>query len=380
MAIVEFINKPNRTYAGMRAVINYVLNPKKTSDRLTSGIGLNPDNAFNEMVTLKQIMGKTDKRLWYHFIQSFPPYDSVTPELALQVALEIADYFKEQYQILIAVHTDKNHIHTHFVMNTVNIETGRKYTQNNAQRIEIQTLSDKICEKYGLHVLSDEQKNNGNYKKPGQYRAEQSEQGCKAQLKAVIDDTLSSAVNRVDFIRKMERKGYQVKWTDTRENITFTTPSGMKCRDRKLGESEYYNKHNFEMIFEQNAQFEDNTAREESTANAIVQQLSGLSGMFSDSDYHTVTDGFMLQDIDFENMSWQEIQQAVGRLRIESEIRKSRAMVNQTEQEQKAAQQAFSQRMALLDELEQWLYDRKFGQNSGYEADYALEDEWEQER
>ena len=124
MAIVEFVNKPNRTYAGMRSLINYVMNPAKTNETLVTGIGINPNNAFNEMVALKKMMGKTDKRLWYHFIQSFPPYDNITPELALQVALETAEYFKEQYQILIAVHTDKDHIHTHFVLNTVNIETG----------------------------------------------------------------------------------------------------------------------------------------------------------------------------------------------------------------------------------------------------------------
>ena len=110
MAVVEFVNRKNRTYAGMRFVIDYVLNPKKTVENIVTGVGLNPDNAFNEMVTLKKLMGKTDKRLWYHFIQSFPPYDDITPELALQVALETAEYFKEQYQILIAVHTDKNQV------------------------------------------------------------------------------------------------------------------------------------------------------------------------------------------------------------------------------------------------------------------------------
>ena len=110
MAVVEFVNRKNRTYAGMRAIIDYILNPNKTNDAITTGIGLNPDNAFNEMVTLKKLMGKTDKRLWYHFIQSFPPYDNITPELALQAAIETAEYFKEQYQILIAVHTDKNQV------------------------------------------------------------------------------------------------------------------------------------------------------------------------------------------------------------------------------------------------------------------------------
>jgi hypothetical protein len=90
-------------------------------------------------------------------------------------------------------------------MNTVNTKTGRKYTQNNAQRIEIQVLSDRICEKYGLHVLSEEQKNNGNYKKPGQYRAEQKGIGWKMKLKGDIDAVLSSAVSRVDFVRKSGR-------------------------------------------------------------------------------------------------------------------------------------------------------------------------------
>jgi len=376
MAIVEFVNKPNRNYAGLKAVIKYALHPKKTNGTLVAGIGiLNPYDTYNEMVTLKKLMGKTDKRLWYHFVQSFPPYDNITPELALQVALETAEYFKEQYQILIAVHTDKKHIHAHFLMNTVNIETGRKYTQNDAQRIEIQTFSDKICEKYGLHVLSEEQRNNGRYKKPGQYRAEQAGSGWKLKLKDTIDDVLSTAVSRADFIRKMQAKGYKVKWTDTRENITFTTPTGMRCRDRKLGEPEYYNKHNFEIIFEQNARFTENF--DDMPTKSNIRNISDIVRLFDsgNTDLQTVFDGFMLQDIDFEGMSWKEIEDTIARLRREAEVRKARAEANQAEVERKAAQQAFRQSMALLDELEKWLYERKFNQSYDIHsnADYDLE-------
>jgi hypothetical protein len=342
----------------MKYVINYVLNSKKTNASIYTGINVNPDNAFNEMVTLKKLMGKADRRLWYHFVQSFPLYDDITPELALQVANETAEYFREQYQIIISVHTDKKHIHTHFVMNTVNIETGRKYTQNNEQRIEIQTLSDKICEKYGLHVLSGGERNNGRYKKPGQYRAEQAGIGWKANLKAVIDDVLSIAVSRVDFIRKMEQKGYKVKWSDTRKNITFTTPTGMRCRDRNLGESDYYNKQNFEIIFEQNAQ---NPENDEHGFNIPIQSIiKDFAVLFNDNaDLQAVFDGFMLGDVDFDNMSWKEIEDTIVRLRRESETRKSRALANQAEAERKAAEQAFAQTIAMLDELEKWLVERK---------------------
>ena len=133
MGIVEFINKPNRSYKRLKNIINYVLRDDKAVDYLVGGIGVNPTHTYDEFVIMKNIMGKTDKRLWYHFVQIFPPYDNVTPEISIEVAHKLVEYWKDEYQILIAVHQDKDHIHTHFVMNTVNIVTGKKYTQNKEQ-------------------------------------------------------------------------------------------------------------------------------------------------------------------------------------------------------------------------------------------------------
>ena len=327
------------------------------------------------MVTLKKLMGKTDKRLWYHFLQSFPPYDKVTPELALQVALETVEYFKDQYQILIAVHTDRPHLHTHFILNTVNIETGMKYTRNNERRIEIQALSDKICEKYGLHVLTEEQKNRGTYKKPGEYRAEQSGQSWKAKLKTTIDDVLSTAVSRDDFIRKMGKSGYKVKWSDTRENITFTTPTGMKCRDRRLGEPDYYNKHNFQMIFSHNSNYSENSD-ENATMPSLELFLKNIKGLFdNDNASQSVIDCFMIYDVDFEGLSWIEIQEKIDRLRREAEIRNTRIAARQDEAAAKAAKQDFYQTMACLDELEKWLFESKFNP-SPYFDEVLYEDDY----
>lgn len=364
MAIIKCVNKPNRTHAGMKNAINYVLNPKKTNDNLISAIGLtDPKNAYDEMVMIKQLMGKTDKRLWYHFVQSFPPYDNITPELAQKIAHETTEYFREQYQILMVTHTDKKHIHTHFIMNTVNVETGKKYTQNETQMLEIKELSDKICEKYGLHTLSPEQKNNGNGKKSGEYRADENGISWKTKLKSVIDEVLSKAISRTDFIRRMEQKGYQVKWTDTRENITFTTPSGMKCRDRRLGEADYYNKHNFQIIFEQNAMY--NPEYElvyNETAVETFRQFGGIAEFFGgDTVFQSLFDGFMLKDVDFSNMSYHEIEEIIERLQHEAETRKARALANETELERKVAEQAYRQRMMMLDDLEKRLLTRDNG-------------------
>lgn len=362
MAIVEFINKPNRTYAGMRSVINYVLNPDKTNDTLTSGIGVNPANSYNEMVALKQIMGKTDKRLWYHFVQSFPPYDNITPELALEIALKTAEYWKDEYQILVAVHTDKEHTHTHFVLNTVNIETGKKYTQNNEQRIEIQAFSDRICEEYGLHVLSEAEKNKSTYKKPGQYRTERKGEGWKADLIHAIDTALHYATGKGHFIKLMNAQGYKVKWEDSRQNITFTTSSGMKCRDRKLGDSTYYCKSNFEMIFEQNAMGNTSTNKLPKMLE-LMQKIGGIL-QFNPAD----NVDFSIPHISFDGLSYEEMEALAHWLKSQIESKKAQ---NEWKQQSQKLNSAFEQLEELLEMA------IRFTEQNRYNSEFTFDNEFE---
>ncbi len=371
MAIVEFINQPNRSHTGMNRVLNYVINPDKTSDELVSGIGINPKNAYQEMVTLKQLMGKTDRRLWYHFVQSFAPHDNVTPEMAHQIALETAEYFKDQYQIVIATHIDKAHIHTHFVLNTVNIETGRKYTQNNAQRLEIQALSDSICAKHGLSVLSQWQREKRTYKKPGQYRSERTGHSWKAELKNTIDKCLIISSSRNEFIENMRAYGYSVDWSDTRKNITFTTPNGKKCRDKTLGEPEIYNKQYFEMVFEQNARQRQYGTFGHQQAETLLHILSGT---YDHDGTIPVEDGFMQGDgIDFHGLSEIEIEIILARQRTEKLIKQARIAANQSKQEQAIVQQAMQCRLELLEQLIQILISRNYENENTFDEEDELE-------
>ena len=300
MAIVEFINRQNRSYKGMKNVINYVLRDDKAISSLISGIGVNPNNAYDEFVAMKNIMGKTDKRLWYHFVQSFPPYDNVTPEIALEVANRLTEHFKDEYQILIAVHQDKEHIHTHFIMNTVNVVTCKKYTQNRNQMKEIQALSDRICEEYGLHTLPEGQRDTGTYMKTGEYRVLQNGVSWKADLKYAIDTALQYACSRGQFIHLMKSQGYGIRWEDNRKNITFTTPTGMKCRDRKLGNDDYYNKDNFEKIFEMNSDY-----NKDEDIPPVFQLLDVINDVIGGNADDMVIN--MLVNIDTEGLSYLDL-------------------------------------------------------------------------
>ena len=56
---------------------------------------------------------------------------------------------------------------------------------------------------------------------------------------AAVDDCMQAARSREDFIERMERAGYEVRWEDSRANITYTVPGGVKCRDKRLHDDKY---------------------------------------------------------------------------------------------------------------------------------------------
>ena len=68
------------------------------------------------------------------------------------------------------------------------------------------------------------------------------------QLIVTIEEAMKYARTKEHFIDLMEAEGYEVKWTDERKNITYTTPDGRKCRDSKLHEEKFL-KENMEYEF-----------------------------------------------------------------------------------------------------------------------------------
>ena len=50
---------------------------------------------------------------------------------------------------------------------------------------------------------------------------------------------MKRAGTREEFLREMNQQGYKVCWEEGRKNITYTTPTGKKCRDDKLHELKF---------------------------------------------------------------------------------------------------------------------------------------------
>lgn len=243
MATVNFIPESNQSISAMKAVIDYCLQQKKVADedsgrRLVSGINCNGENAFTEFMATKTAHRKKNGMNFYHYVQSFSPNENISAEQVHKIGLEFAEKAWPGHEVLVTTHTDAEHLHNHFVINSVHYENGRKLRQNPGTLTKLRSLSDGICQQYGLSVLKPYKKDGANISSR-EYRAAAKGDSWKFKLMSDIDFVMNRSGSRTDFMREMQRLGYKVTWTDERKYITFTCPNGMKCRDVRLHDEKY---------------------------------------------------------------------------------------------------------------------------------------------
>ena len=207
MAVTKILSRND----GLKQAINYVLNGDKTQEQiLTAHLNCDPGFAYQQMMDTKRELGKLDGRQCYHIIQSFAPGE-ITPELALQIATEFAEEYLAGYQVVIGTHTDRHHIHSHILFNSVNHETGEKYhCSKNEYYQQIRAVSDRSCREHGLSVIiqGDGQKSMSYIEWLRQSKGQPTYRSMlEVDLKASIEDANSIG----DFFRLMEWKGYEIK-------------------------------------------------------------------------------------------------------------------------------------------------------------------------
>ena len=242
MAIVHFVNykRGTQSRAAMRGVMLYVMQEKKTAwegEPLVSGVNCQPQSVYDDFLNTKLLYHKDGGVLFYHMVQSFPKGAAVDPRQAHEAARRLAEYFAG-CEVLVCTHVDREHIHSHCVINSVNFETGKKLHMAKEQIQELMRRNDAICLEMGLPVFeptTQQARGMGG----AEYHTALKGQSWKLRLMNAIDECMKYAADKDAFISLMESEGYQVRWESGRKYITYTTPEGMRCRDSKLHEEKY---------------------------------------------------------------------------------------------------------------------------------------------
>ena len=253
IAIIHFVNykRGTQSRAAMCGVMRYVMQEKKTTwegEPLVSGINCQPQSGCDDFLNTKLLYHKDGGVMFYHMVQSFPKGAAVDPRQAHEAARRLAEYF-DGCEVLVCTHVDREHIHSHFLINSVNFDTGRKLHIAKEQLQELRHRNDMVCREFSLPVFQPrEQKQKTKTMTIGEYHTAARGQSKKLQLMNIINDCMRHAFTREEFIALMESEGYKVRWEKSRKNITYTTPSGWQCRDRLLFGDKYL-KENMEYEF-----------------------------------------------------------------------------------------------------------------------------------
>ena len=203
-------------------VIDYAADPSKTDavmhdeniethQQFVTGINCLPTTARDEMQAVKKRFGKEDGVIAYHGYQSFAPGEA-DPKTAHEIGIRLAkELWGEKYQVVVATHLDKeNHLHNHFVVNTVSFVDGIRYHRTGKDYHDMQVASDNLCREYGLSVIENIQY--GKSKQYGEWRAEQEQRPTwRGFIKADIDEAIRMSLTERQFFRHLEEKGYEIK-------------------------------------------------------------------------------------------------------------------------------------------------------------------------
>ena len=298
MAIVHFVNykRGTQSRAAMRGVMLYVMQEKKSAwegEPLVSGINCQPQSVYDDFLNTKLLYHKDGGVMFYHMVQSFPKGAVVDPRHAHKAARRLAEYF-DGCEVLICTHVDREHIHSHCIINSVNFETGKKLHMAKKQLQELMRRNDAICQEMGLPVFeAARQQSRG--MSGAEYHTALKGQSWKLRLMNTIDECMKYAADRDAFVSLMESEGYTVRWEDIRKYITYTTPDGMKCRDNKLHEEKYCKEaveHEFRIraeIVSARTQAAQHPADSAAGAGTTSRSTSHKSGLGANDEIHGCT-------------------------------------------------------------------------------------------
>lgn len=237
--VVNYAKDPEKTkFSDLKQVLMYAENDEKTIDEnektmYETGVNCDSKTAYEEMNFVQKKFDKCTGNIAYHAYQSFKTGE-VSPELAHKIGVELAKEMWSEYQVVVATHFNTGTYHNHFVVNSVNMFTGKKFNCNKGAYYHFRELSDKLCRKNNLTVIE-----NPKGKTPRSiYFAEKRGEPTKYNLmKKAMDEAMEMCINYQQFKKIMLKKGYIINDDYNRKYPTIKSVNDKKAtRMYQLGE------------------------------------------------------------------------------------------------------------------------------------------------
>ena len=219
MAIIKVVKKSGKTNTSLKKILNYV--GEKAYETYGINCSENYKQVASEFFETKDYFKKIGGRQYRHYIQSFSP-NEISKDKVLEIAIKWAEKSFSGHEIFIAVHDDKEHLHSHFIVNTVNFETGEKLHEEARNLVFKKEINDEICKSYGI----DNQKaikRKGDVISYDTNKYQIIKKGADiTKLAENIIKNMQISISKENFIFNMQKDGYSTEWEENKKHIVFT--------------------------------------------------------------------------------------------------------------------------------------------------------------
>ena len=237
--VVNYAKNPEKTiFSDLNQVLKYAENEGKTIDKnektmYVTGVNCKTETAYEEMTSVQKRFDKCTGNIAYHAYQSFKTGE-VSPELAHKIGVELARKMWSEYQVIVATHFNTGTYHNHFVVNSVNMFTGKKFNCNKGAYYHFRELSDELCKEYNLTVI---EKPKGRTPRNIYFAEKRGEPTKYNLMRQAINEAMKMCINYAQFKKIMLKKGYIINDDYNRKYSTIRSVNDKRAvRMYHLGE------------------------------------------------------------------------------------------------------------------------------------------------
>lgn len=238
--VINYVVNDEKTnedlFKDLHKELNYVANDLKTEEKLyVSGINCDSKTAKQDFVKVKKRYNKTGGITVFHAIQSFKEGE-VTPEQAHSIGKQLAkEMWGDRFQVVVATHLNTNHLHNHFVINSVSFLDGYKYHATSTSYAKLREVNDRICMEHDLSYL-EEKKNRIGCSYTNLLLKDQNDNKYDKQLKSDVDMAIGLANSYEEFIKILDNMNYDVYERSGKLNVMSLEYNRGARIERRFGE------------------------------------------------------------------------------------------------------------------------------------------------
>lgn len=207
---IDYVKNKDKTkipLLDLAKTIDYAQNKDKTEEQYyVTGINCDSKNAYQEMMKVKRAYNKLNGIQGFHGYQSFKEGE-ITPEKAHKLGIQFAnEMWGDDYQVVITTHLNTNHVHNHFVVNSVSFTNGKKYNYSNSEMARLRSTNDLICEEHNISHLEEKL----TPRKHIDFNYYNYQNNYASKTKAIIDMAIKNSFSYNDFVKIMNDNDYEI--------------------------------------------------------------------------------------------------------------------------------------------------------------------------